>query len=106
MPTMLNDADLDGISKYQRKEQREIVVGHKNIFRTSFLAGPPAKVKPIEIYLVPKATKVRVQLLNYSHAHHAFLSNFVSLLVTTNMAHSNFPSALVRAPLLVPNRLP
>lgn len=78
------------------------MTNHKNVFRTSFSAGPPAKAKPLEISLVSDASPVRVRLCNYSQAQRKFLRNFATQLVNANMAYLNPSSAWACAPLLVP----
>lgn len=64
---------------------------HTVVYRTSFSAGPPAKVEPLKIDLVADGKPVRVRLCIYSQEQREFLATFVYLLVAAGMAYFNPP---------------
>ena len=73
-----------------------------DIFRTSFSAGPPAKLPPLEIELTSDAKPVKVLLRNYSQEQKEFMRDFASDLVSNGLAYPNPTSKWACAPLLVP----
>lgn len=100
--SLLEEANRNGMQGKELERLQRTVRAHKNVFRTSFSAGPPAKVQPLKIDLVPDATPVRVRLRNYTQAQRQFLKDFVAQLEKANMAYFNPSSAWACAPLLVP----
>ena len=71
-------------------------------FRTSFSAGPPAKLPPLKIELTPDAKPVKVRLRKYSQEQKEFMRELVNDLVAHGMAYANPTSKWACAPLLMP----
>ena len=91
-----------GLADVYESNLKGILRDHMDIFRTSFSAGPPAKLPPLKIELMPNAKPVRVRLRKYSQGQRDFLSDFVKDLVAHGMAYANPTSKWACAPLLVP----
>jgi len=98
---MRDQAFQNGLPTAQRKILADLIDSHIDIFRTSFSAGEPAKIKPLKIELTPDARPVKVRLRNYSREQREFLAEFVGKLVRNGMAYPNPTSPWACAPLLV-----
>jgi len=95
-------AKKNGLADIYESNLRGILHAHLDIFRTSFSAGPPAKLPPLKIELMPDAKPVKVRLRKYSQAQKEFMRKFVDDLVANGMAYPNPTSRWACAPLLVP----
>lgn len=73
-----------------------------DVFRTSFSAGPPTKLSPIQIELTHDARPVKVKLQKYSSKQRTFLQKFVNDLIENGMVYPNPTSAWADEALLVP----
>lgn len=56
---------------------RDILNPHIDIFRVGLSSGPPVKLPPLKIQLLPDAHPVRVKLRNHSEDQRKFLKEFV-----------------------------
>ena len=99
--TMNNTASDNGLPPEHNKVLEEHVGTHIDMFRTSFSAGPPARIKPLRIALTPDARPVKVRLRNYSQEQRGFFKNFVAKLVRNGVANPNLTSPWTCALLLV-----
>lgn len=68
----------NGLPEEHAVELRSIVNEHNNMFRTTFSAGPPAYVPPLEVKLSQDARPVRLSLRNYSLEQRDFLKRHVA----------------------------
>lgn len=96
------NANQNGLPAVYESNLKGILRDHMVIFRTSFSAGPPAKLPPLKIELTPEAKPVKVRLRKYSQEQKIFMHDFVNDLVAHGMAHPNPTSKWACAPLLVP----
>jgi hypothetical protein len=86
---MINQAIDNGLPLQHQPALRKTVLDHMDIFRKTFSSGPPAKVSPLKIDLLPHASPVRVRLRKYSQEQRKFLSSMVAQLVDCGMAYAN-----------------
>lgn len=94
-------AKSDGISEEFVPELRTLVLGHVDLFRTTFSACGSAKVSPLKIVLKGGATPIRVKLRNYSQEQREFLQKLIAELVRCDMVYPNPTASWASAPLLV-----
>ena len=92
----------NGLADVFESNLKGILRDHMDIFRTSFSAGPAAKLPPLKIDLTPDAKPVKVRLRKYSQEQKEFMRDFVNDLVANGMAYPNPTSIWACAPLLVP----
>lgn len=83
---LIVDAAYNGVSDDNLDELRQIFTTHTDVFRTWYLAGPPAMFVPLKIDLVANAKPVYVRSRNYSQDQREFLATFKSLVEATGMA--------------------
>lgn len=72
------------------------------MFRTTFSAGPPAHVPPLEVRLSPEAKPVHMRLQMYSADQRSFFKQHVADLETCGMVLHNPNFIWTRVPLLLP----
>lgn len=95
-------AKKQGLADVYESNLKGILHDHMDIFRTSFSAGPGAKLPPLKIELTPDAKPVKVRLRKYSQDQEDFMRKFVDDLVANGLAYANPTSKWACAPLLVP----
>lgn len=92
----------NGIPERELDKLHELAVHRMDVFRIEFSAGPSAKFKPLNIYLVPDTKPMRVRLRKCPQDQRLFLYQFLLQLVQAEMAYINHSAEQASAPLLVP----
>lgn len=98
---IFKSAREEGIGEAHADALQNTVLQHMDIFQVGLSAGPPAKLPPLKIELLPETRPVQDRLRNYSQEQRDFLATFVSKLLECGMVYSNPTSKWACAPLIV-----
>ena len=98
---MLQDALIHGFPKAHVPTLRKSIEDRRNVFRTTFSAGPPANVPPLSIRLKPEAVPTVVKLRRYAPSQLLFLRNLMHKLLECNYIYHNPTAQWGSAPQLV-----
>ena len=103
---MLSSAIEHGFTNDRFDELKDTIHRHRNVFRTSFSAGPPAAVAPLRIKLQKDAIPTVVKLRRYSPEQRQFLKKLMDQLIKLDLVYPNPTSKWGSALHLVPKHGP
>lgn len=84
LEAILQDALDHGFPTAHYANLRQIVLARRNVFCTTFSAGPPANVPPLRVSLKPNTMLTTVRLRRYSTDQKVFLRKLMSKLLECN----------------------
>ena len=98
---LLTTAEANGISKTGHEKLKSMLKEYKDVFRVRLGPGPPARVDPMRISLLPDAPPCITKLRRYPVEQREYMSKFVHTLLEYGFAIPNANAEWASAPLLV-----
>lgn len=84
---MKDTAKKNGLEPDSANSLERLINTNIDVFRNGFSSGPPSKIRPLRIELMPEAKKIRVHLLNYTQEQNEFLKSMVEDLIRHGMEY-------------------
>jgi hypothetical protein len=84
---MVQDAIANGLSAPGAEKLKQIIVVHRDLWRLTLGADPPASLPPMQLRLEPGARPVRTKLRRYPTEQREFLKTFVTTLLSQKHDH-------------------
>lgn len=99
---ILRAAKVSGISSDGHTMMDRLLNTYRDVFKVNLVPGPPAKVAPMKVELLPNCIPFRAKLRRYPPEQREYLKRFTNKLIEYGFAKENHHAEWASAPLLVP----